>query len=200
MLYTFFSRGQRPSLIVSQITNLNSQVKRLTWHSYTVPQLPFVRFMLKGPAVRLVFLAGPRRLASASMCLGSSTASPPTAWIDTLPKLGTLLLRNASISLLTGDTLRQASSAGGCGQVQAPRYGFGCRTGTTPRVASTPLSDSLECLQFVYNRTYQATVKSEISSFSGAPGGIRTPNPRIRSPMLCPVELRARIEIPYLFS
>ncbi len=25
----------------------------------------------------------------------------------------------------------------------------------------------------------------------GAPGGIRTPNPRIRSPMLCPVELRA---------
>ena len=27
----------------------------------------------------------------------------------------------------------------------------------------------------------------------GAPGGIRTPNPQIRSLMLCPVELRARI-------
>ena len=26
----------------------------------------------------------------------------------------------------------------------------------------------------------------------GAPGGIRTPNPQIRSLMLCPVELRAR--------
>jgi hypothetical protein len=29
--------------------------------------------------------------------------------------------------------------------------------------------------------------------FAGAPEGIRTPNPRIRSPMLCPVELRARL-------
>ena len=27
---------------------------------------------------------------------------------------------------------------------------------------------------------------------AGAPGGIRTPNPQIRSLMLCPVELRAR--------
>jgi hypothetical protein len=27
----------------------------------------------------------------------------------------------------------------------------------------------------------------------GAPGGIRTPNPQIRSLMLCPVELRARM-------
>ncbi len=32
---------------------------------------------------------------------------------------------------------------------------------------------------------------------AGAPGGIRTPNPRIRSPMLCPVELRARATANY---
>ena len=28
----------------------------------------------------------------------------------------------------------------------------------------------------------------------GAPGGIRTPNPQIRSLVLCPIELRARDE------
>ncbi len=36
--------------------------------------------------------------------------------------------------------------------------------------------------------------------FVGAPGGIRTPDPRIRSPMLYPAELRARrsnFHIPY---
>jgi hypothetical protein len=27
----------------------------------------------------------------------------------------------------------------------------------------------------------------------GAPGGIRTPNPQIRSLVLCPIELRARV-------
>ena len=31
-----------------------------------------------------------------------------------------------------------------------------------------------------------------VVNFAGAPGGIRTPNPQIRSLMLCPVELRAR--------
>jgi hypothetical protein len=31
----------------------------------------------------------------------------------------------------------------------------------------------------------------EVIEFIGAPGGIRTPNPQIRSLMLCPVELQA---------
>ena len=30
----------------------------------------------------------------------------------------------------------------------------------------------------------------------GAPGGTRTPNPRVRSPILYPVELQARFELP----
>ncbi len=33
---------------------------------------------------------------------------------------------------------------------------------------------------------------AQLVDFIGAPGGIRTPNPQIRSLMLCPVELRAR--------
>ena len=31
----------------------------------------------------------------------------------------------------------------------------------------------------------------------GAPGGIRTPNPQIRSLVLCPIELRARDELKF---
>jgi hypothetical protein len=34
----------------------------------------------------------------------------------------------------------------------------------------------------------------------GAPGGIRTPNPQIRSLMLYPVELRARLELSFDFE
>ena len=30
----------------------------------------------------------------------------------------------------------------------------------------------------------------------GAPGGIRTPNPQIRSLVLCPIELRAQSKLP----
>jgi integrase len=38
-----------------------------------------------------------------------------------------------------------------------------------------------------------ASDDAQVVEMNGAPGGIRTPNPQIRSLMLCPVELRARV-------
>ncbi len=52
---------------------------------------------------------------------------------------------------------------------------------------------------FVKNRdtpSQQFNVREiKTSGFLCTPGGSRTPNPRIRSPMLCPVELRARLDV-----
>jgi hypothetical protein len=36
-----------------------------------------------------------------------------------------------------------------------------------------------------------------VARIAGAPGGIRTPNPQIRSLVLCPIELRARDELKF---
>jgi hypothetical protein len=46
-------------------------------------------------------------------------------------------------------------------------------------------------MTFLITNFAGASANKQQFEFTGAPGGIRTPNPQIRSLMLCPVELRA---------
>src|SRR5579883_1806505 len=59
----------------------------------------------------------------------------------------------------------------------------------SPRPALELLSEDLPLGEAGVRTTFARSVVPRVRKV--APGGIRTPNPRIRSPMLCPVELRA---------
>src|SRR5262245_13740004 len=55
------------------------------------------------------------------------------------------------------------------------------------------------CAQFS-SKTVSATDSEPAGQRGSTPGGIRTPNLRSRSPMLCPVELRAHQQITAIFG
>ena len=63
---------------------------------------------------------------------------------------------------------------------------------TDDRRAVDALDEPRSGSKMVAAQAESASDDAQVINFVGAPGGIRTPNPQIRSLMLCPVELRAQ--------